>query len=122
MERETIIAATTWVTRTHAGAGRGHAVEQRERRERQPTTYGCTARLLMVIVNATAAVTCTRPAAVTSTEYTITETGLTVVAFDVTLACAPGYASSGTPTAVACTSAGDYTVTDPCTGASSTAL
>ena len=52
----------------------------------------------------------------TSTKYgTITETDLTVANFGVTLACASGYASSGTPTAVACTSAGDYTVADPCT-------
>ena len=66
--------------------------------------------------------TCDRPAAVTATEYgTITETDLTVANFGVTLACASGYASGGTPTA-ACSSAGDYTVADPCTGVSSTAL
>jgi hypothetical protein len=53
---------------------------------------------------------------VASTQYgTITEADLTAAAFDVTLACAAGYASAGTPTAVACTSAGDYTVVDPCT-------
>ena len=51
----------------------------------------------------------------TATEYgTITETDLTIANFGVTLACAFGYASGGTPTA-ACTWAGDYTVADPCT-------
>jgi hypothetical protein len=56
---------------------------------------------------------------VTATEYgTITETDLTAASFAVTLACNAGYASAGTPTAVKCTSAGDYTVTDPCTGTS----
>jgi hypothetical protein len=59
---------------------------------------------------------------VTSTEYgTITETDLTIANFGVTLACTAGYASGGTPTA-ACSSAGDYTVADPCTRASPTAL
>ena len=51
----------------------------------------------------------------TDTEYTITETDVTVAAFAVTLACAYGYSSTAAPTAVACTSAGDYTVTAPCT-------
>ena len=55
----------------------------------------------------------------TSTEYgTITEDDLTAAAFDVTLVCKSGYSSTGTPTAVKCTTAGDYSVTAPCTGAS----
>ena len=53
----------------------------------------------------------------TTTEYTITETTLPVAGFSVTLACKTGYSSTATPTA-ACSSAGDYTVTNPCTGAS----
>ena len=53
----------------------------------------------------------------TAAKYTITENDKTVASWDVTLACASGYSSTGTPTA-ACTSAGDYTVTNPCTGAS----
>ena len=69
------------------------------------------------------AVSCTRPSAVTATEYgTITETDLTAASFAVTLACNAGYASAGTPTATQCTSAGDYTVTDQCTGASPSAV
>ena len=52
----------------------------------------------------------------TSTQYgTITETDLTGAAFAVGLACNAGHSSTGTPTAVACGSAGDYTVTDACT-------
>ena len=51
----------------------------------------------------------------TATEYsTITEADLTVAAFGVTLACAAGYASAGVP-AASCSSAGEYTVTGPCT-------
>ena len=77
-------------------------------------------RLIRRAVNAVRS--CTRPSSVTSTKYgTITETDLTIANFGVTLACASGYASGGTPTA-ACSSAGDYTVADPCTGVSSTAL
>jgi hypothetical protein len=66
-----------------------------------------------------AAIVCTRPSSVTSTEYsTITETTLDLSAgtFDVTLACATGYESASTPTAVACGASGAYSVTDPCAG------
>jgi hypothetical protein len=61
---------------------------------------------------------CTRPSSVTTTEYaTITEDQLDLSAgsFSVTLACESGYTSMSTPTAVACTTTGDYSVTDPCT-------
>ena len=79
------------------------------------------AALLSSVANFAAA-QCTTPTSVTATEYgTITETDLTGAAFAVTLACASGYSSTGTPTA-SCSSAGEYTVTDACTGASCTAL
>jgi hypothetical protein len=55
---------------------------------------------------------------VTETESTITESTLTATGFAVTLVCKSGYSSTSTPTAAACTSAGDYTVDAPCTGAS----
>ena len=64
---------------------------------------------------------CTRPAAVTDAKYTITENDLAIASFNVALACKAGYSSTGTPTANACTSAGDYTVTNPCTANSCTA-
>jgi short subunit dehydrogenase-like uncharacterized protein len=81
------------------------------------------AALLSSVANFAAA-QCTRPSSVTDTEYgTITEADLAIATFDVTLACAGGYSSTGSPTAVACTSdATDYTVTAPCAGASCTAL
>ena len=62
------------------------------------------------------AFSCTRPSTVTAAKYsTLTETDLTAASFGVTLACAGSYSSTGTPTAVVCTEAGVYTVTDPCT-------
>jgi len=68
------------------------------------------------------AFSCTRPSAITSSNYgTIMESSLAAASFSVTLVCASGYSSTGTPTAAACTSAGDYTVTNPCTVAATCA-
>ena len=60
-----------------------------------------------------------RPASVTDAVYIIEEGSLAAARsrFSVTLTCKPGYDSPGTPTAAACTSAGDYIVTNPCAGA-----
>jgi hypothetical protein len=69
-------------------------------------------------VHSCAAIVCTRPSDVSATEYAvITEDQLDLSAgpFSVTLACASGYESISTPTAVACSVSGDYSVTDPCT-------